>query len=45
MEIVLHTSEQRSGLGKHYRTAFKDAVELYVVSACPATITFAGGDN
>jgi hypothetical protein len=33
MEIVLHTSEQRSGLGKHYRTAFKDAVELYVVSA------------
>lgn len=33
MEVVLHTSEQRSGLGKHYRTAFKDAVELYVVSA------------
>lgn len=33
MEIVLHTSEQRSALRQHYRTAFKDAVELYIVSA------------
>ncbi|WP_149137197.1 phospholipase D-like domain-containing protein [Cupriavidus campinensis] len=33
MEIILHTSQSRSVLGKHYLTAFKDAVELYVVSA------------
>ncbi|SOF00960.1 HKD family nuclease [Burkholderia sp. OK233] len=33
MEIVLHTSDQRSDLARHYRNAFKDAVELYVVSA------------
>lgn len=33
MEIVLHTDERRSALGSHYRAAFADAVELYVVSA------------
>ena len=33
MEIVLRTGEQRSTLGRHYRAAFADAVELYVVSA------------
>jgi hypothetical protein len=33
MEIILHASQSRSVLGKHYLTAFKDAVELYVVSA------------
>lgn len=33
VEIILHTSEQRSTLGNHYQAAFKDAVELYVVSA------------
>src|SRR5690348_9145573 len=33
MEIILHTDERRSALGSHYRAAFADAVELYVVSA------------
>lgn len=33
MEIVLHTGERRNALGSHYRAAFADAVELYVVSA------------
>jgi len=33
MEIVLHTGEKPSALGTHYRTAFADADELYVVSA------------
>lgn len=33
MKIILHRSQSRSVLGEHYLTAFKDAVELYVVSA------------
>ena len=31
--ILLHTGDQCSELGSHYRRAFADAVELYVVSA------------
>lgn len=33
MDIVLHRNDQPSGLAQHYTTAFKDAVELYLVSA------------
>src|SRR5690606_11704912 len=33
MKLFLHRSDQKSELGRHYASAFKEAVELYMVTA------------